>query len=100
MISAADMKVATTIFVGNISDKATDTLVRQILLVSSMKGLFDVILYTWFSIVLYIVSVKSTFLCNSCSDAAELKAGNESRMPLGSFKVWLFIFVTILGPRV
>ena len=94
------MKVATTIFVGNISDKATDTLVRQILLVSSMKGLFDVILYTCDSVLFYIWQSKSTFLCNSCSDAAELKAGNESRMPPGSFKVRLFIFVTILGPRV
>ena len=34
VVSAADMKVATTVFVGNISDKASDTLVRQILLVS------------------------------------------------------------------
>jgi len=34
------MKVATTVFVGNISDKATDTLVRQILLVSSFAN-FD-----------------------------------------------------------
>jgi len=40
VISAADMKVATTVFVGNISDKATDTLVRQILLVSSFAN-FD-----------------------------------------------------------
>ena len=29
-----DMKVATTVFVGNISEKAMDTLVRQMLLVS------------------------------------------------------------------
>ena len=40
------------------------------------------------------VQCKSTFLCNSCSDAAELKAGNESRMLPGSFKVRLFTFVT------
>lgn len=33
-LSLADTKVATTVFVGNISEKATDTLVRQILLVS------------------------------------------------------------------
>ena len=32
-LSLADTKVATTVFVGNISEKATDTLVRQILLV-------------------------------------------------------------------
>lgn len=31
-LSTANMKVATTVFVGNISDKATDTLVRQMLL--------------------------------------------------------------------
>ncbi|XP_065920862.1 RNA-binding protein 25-like isoform X2 [Dysidea avara] len=31
-ISASEIKVATTVFVGNISDKATDTLIRQILL--------------------------------------------------------------------
>lgn len=56
--------------------------------------------YTRGSVLFYIWQCKSTFLCNSCSDAAELKAGNESRMPLGSFKVRLFIFVTIYGPRV
>ena len=33
-VSASEIKVATTVFVGNISDKATDTLIRQILLVS------------------------------------------------------------------
>ena len=32
-VSASDIKVATTVFVGNISEKATDTLIRQILLV-------------------------------------------------------------------
>jgi len=31
--SASAMKVATTVFVGNISEKASDTLIRQILLV-------------------------------------------------------------------
>ena len=103
MISAADMKVATTIFVGNISDKATDTLVRQILLVSSLKSCFDVILYmhVWFSVVYYVYSVNRPFLCNSCSDVAELKAGREFRMLLGSCKVWLSFYLghTILGPR-
>lgn len=34
-VSMASMKVATTVFVGNISDKASDTLVRQMLLVRS-----------------------------------------------------------------
>lgn len=33
-LSTASMKVATTVFVGNISDKATDTLIRQMLLVN------------------------------------------------------------------
>jgi hypothetical protein len=31
--SVGEMKVATTVFVGNITEKATDSLVRQILLV-------------------------------------------------------------------
>lgn len=39
-LSAADMKVATTVFVGNISDKASDTLVRQILLVSFQGSVY------------------------------------------------------------
>ena len=34
VMSTASMKVQTTVFVGNISEKASDTLVRQILLVS------------------------------------------------------------------
>ena len=34
VLSAATMKVQTTVFVGNISEKASDTLIRQILLVS------------------------------------------------------------------
>ena len=34
VMSTATMKVQTTVFVGNISEKASDTLVRQILLVS------------------------------------------------------------------
>ena len=34
VMSMATMKVQTTVFVGNISEKASDTLVRQILLVS------------------------------------------------------------------
>lgn len=33
------MKVATTVFVGNISEKASDTLIRQILLVSVVNML-------------------------------------------------------------
>ena len=35
--STANMKVATTVFVGNISEKASDTLIRQILLVSNSQ---------------------------------------------------------------
>ncbi len=35
--SMANMKVATTVFVGNISEKASDTLIRQILLVSKVS---------------------------------------------------------------
>ena len=34
VLSTTIMKVQTTVFVGNISEKASDTLVRQILLVS------------------------------------------------------------------
>lgn len=34
VVSTTIMKVQTTVFVGNISEKASDTLVRQILLVS------------------------------------------------------------------
>ena len=33
-VSISEMKGATTVFVGNITDKATDTLMKQILLVS------------------------------------------------------------------
>lgn len=39
--STASMKVATTVFVGNISERASDTLIRQILLVSQVNvGVF------------------------------------------------------------
>ena len=54
-VSVADMKVATTVFVGNITEKATDSLVRQILLVSSISYYNDLLtppilalwLYCW-----------------------------------------------------
>ena len=49
------MKVATTVFVGNITEKATDSLVRQILLVNSISYCYDLLtpptlalwLYCW-----------------------------------------------------
>lgn len=45
-VSASDIKVATTVFVGNISEKATDTLIRQILLVSSFGSCMYVRMHT------------------------------------------------------
>ena len=42
VLSTTIMKVQTTVFVGNISEKASDTLVRQILLVSQSKYLHSV----------------------------------------------------------
>ena len=93
VISAADMKVATTIFVGNISDKATDTLVRQILLVSSLE-VVSMSYCTCMCGSLY-VQCNRPFFCNSCSDVAELKAGREFKMLPGSCKVWLFFTLVV-----
>lgn len=45
--STANMKVATTVFVGNISEKASDTLIRQILLVKM------VIVLGWYSDIIF-----------------------------------------------
>lgn len=39
------MKVATTVFVGNISEKASDTLIRQILLVIKYCNIVGSIVY-------------------------------------------------------
>lgn len=39
------MKVATTVFVGNISEKASDTLIRQILLVIKCCNIVGSIVY-------------------------------------------------------
>ena len=38
-VSISEMKGATTVFVGNITDKATDTLMKQILLVILLHSL-------------------------------------------------------------
>ena len=44
VMSTSTMKVQTTVFVGNISEKASDTLVRQILLVN-LKETVAMLLY-------------------------------------------------------
>ena len=56
VLSTTVMKVQTTVFVGNISEKASDTLVRQILLVSWCQNVtifFKWILCSFFSVALW-----------------------------------------------
>ena len=53
-VSASDIKVATTVFVGNISEKATDTLIRQILLVSRFGSSMYICMHTVLVCILYL----------------------------------------------
>lgn len=68
------MQVATTVFVGNITDKATDTLVRQVLLVGIILWVTQEAVYVVLSHVVR-------------SDVATLLVGSEFRMLQENCKV-------------
>ena len=85
------MKVATTVFVGNISDKASDTLVRQILLVGSTCYIVCICCSLKTSVYVYALHLCGVFVCVYVfvliSGVELLTDGREFKMPLESCKV-------------
>lgn len=83
-MAASEIKVATTVFVGNISEKATDTLIRQILLVSR-NWLLYIICTNSYTLLVCMLHAQNTIL--SCM--IDLKVCST----LNRNKLWIVLLV-------